>query len=653
MAQYAYTDTEGVMHPSDAAVAARDKLYAENAAKTQQQSQQPTQRERSQPSYTAPTTPYAGTGTTYGLAADVALNKGAKLYTPGVTQLGTKDVFLGGTGTGITNDMLGGATRVYGNTAQDTANAYSKYLSSQLPKTPTAQYVTNPKGQTTSQYSQGTSTYNVLPGSVQDPLSKNYNALVANSNGKITLADLDSSSPTGLSPAYNGTPGSGSPTSPGYAIRAAGGVYQPPTAQATPQTQPRSEYQSQSQYQPQQYQQPLQTQSQYPSQPYQSQQVQPSQDPLLSIIGNDPEAMAYYNRAKQTAQLGSRNAMETLNQRGILNSSVTGDTVTELEQQAMTGILPQLYSFQEQKKQAAKQDAYNRMNMLGYADNEVSKTLGIPVGTPSASYSMQEAGLTGIYKGQPTMANAYQEAGLTGQYKGTQTMAAQNQQASLTGRIGGTQTSTNDYILGGTAVILQGTPGIRLAGYTAEDTERAIQEAASDILARSSQVPVTIYYGNEIDKQNAQKYLGNSVNYQQWNPGQQTLASQGFDYQKQQDQLARDYQQQGFDTDTAIKLAQLDLQKQELSANTAYKNASLAKSGSSGASIAEQKYANERDSVAATAEAFDVLNNLANQGKTRSEIFKALKDNYSTFANGNVDMDKLWKMADDAFQWDG
>jgi hypothetical protein len=42
------------------------------------------------------------------------------------------------------------------------------------------------------------------------------------------------------------------------------------------------------------------------------------------------------------------------------------------------------------------------MNMLGYADNEASKILGIPVGTPSASFSMQEAGLTGQYKGQKT-----------------------------------------------------------------------------------------------------------------------------------------------------------------------------------------------------------------------------------------------------------
>jgi len=128
-----------------------------------------------------------------------------------------------------------------------------------------------------------------------------------------------------------------------------------------------------------------------------------SNDPMASIIGNDPEAAAYYKQAQQAAKLGSRNAMETLNTRGILNSTITGDAVTGLEQQAMTNVLPQLYAFAEQKKQQAKQDAFTRMNTLGYADNEVSKILGIPVGTPSASYSMQEAGLTGNYKGQKTL----------------------------------------------------------------------------------------------------------------------------------------------------------------------------------------------------------------------------------------------------------
>lgn len=90
--------------------------------------------------------------------------------------------------------------------------------------------VVNQNGQRTTQYSQGNSTYNVLPGSVFDPLSPNYNAVVANSNGKISLSDLDSSSPTGLGKNYNGTNGSGSTAS---SIRQA--MSQPSTIQSVSQ----------------------------------------------------------------------------------------------------------------------------------------------------------------------------------------------------------------------------------------------------------------------------------------------------------------------------------------------------------------------------------------------------------------------------------
>ena len=65
----------------------------------------------------------------YGLQADVDLNPGAQLYIPGQTQLTKGDVFLGGTGTGISEDQVEalGAERVAGYTAQDTQNAYNTY----------------------------------------------------------------------------------------------------------------------------------------------------------------------------------------------------------------------------------------------------------------------------------------------------------------------------------------------------------------------------------------------------------------------------------------------------------------------------------------------------------------------------------------------
>jgi len=71
----------------------------------------------------------------YGLQADINANKGknVQLYVPGQTQLGASDVFLGGTGTGVTDAMLGGARRIYGNTAQDTSNEFTNYETNTKP----------------------------------------------------------------------------------------------------------------------------------------------------------------------------------------------------------------------------------------------------------------------------------------------------------------------------------------------------------------------------------------------------------------------------------------------------------------------------------------------------------------------------------------
>lgn len=79
----------------------------------------------------------------YGVQADINANQGknVNLYTPGKTRLTPQDVFLGGTGTGVTDSVLNGATRVYGDTAQGTAlafNDYNKDLSSQVKSAITA-----------------------------------------------------------------------------------------------------------------------------------------------------------------------------------------------------------------------------------------------------------------------------------------------------------------------------------------------------------------------------------------------------------------------------------------------------------------------------------------------------------------------------------
>ena len=65
----------------------------------------------------------------YGKQADVDANAGrnVQLWTPD-TQMTDQDKFLGGVGTGVTDEMLNGAQRYAGNTAQDTANAYGATL---------------------------------------------------------------------------------------------------------------------------------------------------------------------------------------------------------------------------------------------------------------------------------------------------------------------------------------------------------------------------------------------------------------------------------------------------------------------------------------------------------------------------------------------
>lgn len=139
-----------------------------------------------------------------------------------------------------------------------------------------------------------------------------------------------------------------------------------------------------------------------------------------------PEFGAMQNVAKQRGDIASRQAMETLNQRGVLDSTITADRVAQIQQQAQTEILPTLlerayglrkeqaqqltqllnyYSKEEQNQQTmhlkaeeAKREeaklqiaqkeknikaALDRIDALGYADNFAAQVLGIPVGTPS------------------------------------------------------------------------------------------------------------------------------------------------------------------------------------------------------------------------------------------------------------------------------
>ena len=65
----------------------------------------------------------------YALQADIDANpeSNVSLFIPGKTQLTPQDIFLGGTGTGVSDSMIGNTTRVFGDTAKGTSAALSSY----------------------------------------------------------------------------------------------------------------------------------------------------------------------------------------------------------------------------------------------------------------------------------------------------------------------------------------------------------------------------------------------------------------------------------------------------------------------------------------------------------------------------------------------
>lgn len=130
-------------------------------------------------------------------------------------------------------------------------------------------------------------------------------------------------------------------------------------------------------------------------------------------LTSSPYYKAAMKAAEQGGTLASRRAMEELNARGILSSTVTSDRVAQIQQQALTDILPSimeraygiqqdelrnminlanLYMQQVQRQQEAEtkqqqqivENAWSRVKNLGYVDNTASIILGIPAGTLSA-----------------------------------------------------------------------------------------------------------------------------------------------------------------------------------------------------------------------------------------------------------------------------
>lgn len=104
--------------------------------------------------------------------------------------------------------------------------SYASLASSSQLNTPSATYVATPSGNVVSQYTKGNQTYGVAKNSIFDPLSSNYNPVVANSGGKITLSNYISGNYPGGS---NYTGASGNPVAGASGNPVVGGGYYTPT----------------------------------------------------------------------------------------------------------------------------------------------------------------------------------------------------------------------------------------------------------------------------------------------------------------------------------------------------------------------------------------------------------------------------------------
>lgn len=160
---------------------------------------------------------YTNNGTAY--------NANTMTYNPATNTLSTKTSVGTSSGNTSTSTNSNASAQALKDALAKASNSYSSVYNDAQQKASSMQnngYVVDPKtgNQLASVYdtTNGTS-YNFAKDSVFDPNSKNYNAIVANSGGKITLNDLDAKG--NLSLAYNGTPGSGSSASPGYIDRIA------------------------------------------------------------------------------------------------------------------------------------------------------------------------------------------------------------------------------------------------------------------------------------------------------------------------------------------------------------------------------------------------------------------------------------------------
>ena len=131
-----------------------------------------------------------------------------------------------------------------------------------------------------------------------------------------------------------------------------------------------------------------------------------------------------------------------------------------------------------------------------------------------------------------------------------------------------------------------------------------------------------------------------------------TLAQQELTNAYNQGQLT--FNEKQLAQEKALKEKQLAQEAEQYKTDLAYNYAALNKpsssGGSGGTSLSNQKYYDQQETKAATEDAFVVLNNLANNGSTRTEILNYLNRHVADF--GGADYDALLARAQNAFRWD-
>jgi hypothetical protein len=494
-----------------------------------------------------------------------------------------------------TDDYING-TGSYEAMRAEQSGGGSSVSSAPSQTTPQAQYVTNNKGQTTSQYTQGNTRYDVMPDSVFDPLSKNYNALVANSGGKITLADLDSSTASGLSANYNGAAGSGNTANVGGVTQGGVANYNSPQGGGySGGSQPTNNTAFISQQNDTALQSTIASIKAAVQQAKAKQQTvidktAPEQYGNLKNIAYGQSIAALPGMRENSANLGASDQGGYSRTTETRANSEMQDRLGELDRQKQTVIDQANATIADLETQgmfneanATKESALAKLQQI-VAESSRLDTVNNQNYWNAQNYNLSAAGLTGTLDGQQTLAGKQSDANIA------QSAAAAALSNAQIAEITNPNSITNQLAQIGL------------------DTEKLNYSALPEQLkAQAQQIAQSLQQG-QISIQTAQASL---------------------------DYLPR----------------QMEAELSQSAASTASANRANTSSGTKTPSVTELNYQNKQSSQQATAQAMEKLQEKANLGWTRDQVLDWMYSNSGSFISAGVDMDNLAKLASSAYQW--